>query len=149
MNINPEKVKELILIYSELDDEHKQELMAHAYSLKIKQAQLEQIRKEKIKFKTDKDLQEEVNKRGKNRAERIVNIMDVFEKMNDTDKAALFMMINQLSGDGNIVKESDITISINQKETSIKDYLEKYLFDANYDKAKEKVIGFFNDENKS
>lgn len=71
-----------------------------------------------------------------------MQMLDVLKKIDDTDKAAIFMLLNQLSGKGNRVKESDVAITVNQKDISMKDYLEKYLFDADYDKAKEKVIQF-------
>lgn len=75
-------------------------------------------------------------------AKDAMQMLDVLKKIDDTDKAAIFMLLNQLSGKGNRVKESDVAITVNQKDISMKDYLEKYLFDADYDKAKEKVIQF-------
>ena len=37
MNINPDKVKELVLLFSELDDDYQKELMGKAYELSLKQ----------------------------------------------------------------------------------------------------------------
>ncbi len=145
MNINPEKVKELVLIYSELDENYQKELMKQAYALQLKQTQLNEIKKEKLQFKTEFELQEEVDKRAAKRAEGIMDILEVLKKADDTDKAALFMVVNQLAGKGNIVKESDITITVNRNAMSMKDYLEKYLFDVDYDKAKEKAIKFMSE----
>lgn len=39
MNINPDKVKELVLLFSELDDGYQKELMGKAYELSLKQSQ--------------------------------------------------------------------------------------------------------------
>ena len=142
MNIDPKKVKELVLIYSELNEEYQKELMKKAISLQFKQAQLEQIQKEKTQFKSDFELQQEIARRTKEHAKDIVEMIDIFKKLDDTDKAALFMMVNQLSGHGNTVQEADISITVNQKEVSMKEYLDKHLFDADYDKAKEKVTDY-------
>ena len=142
MNINPEKVKKLVQIYSELNEEYQKELMKQAYTLQIKQTQLNQIKKEGIKFKTDNELHAEIDKRSVETAKDAMQMLEVLKKIDDTDKAAIFMLLNQLSGKGNRVKESDVAITVNQKDISMKDYLEKYLFDADYDKAKEKVIQF-------
>ena len=38
MNINPDKVKELVLLYSELDDDYQKELMSKVYELSLKQS---------------------------------------------------------------------------------------------------------------
>lgn len=145
MNIDPEKIKELVLIYSKLDENYQKELLKQAYILQLKQSQLNQIQKEKVKFKTDRELQIEIDKRAGKRAQDVVEMADVLDKLNSTDKAALFMLINQLSGNGNSVEETDITITVNQKNISMEEYLDKYLIDADYNKAKEKANGFMND----
>lgn len=139
MNIDPKRVKELILIYSELNEEYQKELMRQAYTLQLKQSQLKHIQKENMHFKTDRDLQEEIDRRSCERAKEIKEMLDVLKKIDDTDKAALFMMINQLAGEGNKVEESDVSITISQKDISMKEYIEKYLMDADYKKAKQKA----------
>lgn len=119
--------------------------MKKAYVLQLKQSQLKQIQKENVHLKTDLDLQEEIDRRSCERAKEIKEMLDVLKKIDDTDKAALFMMINQLAGEENKVEESDISITINQKDISMKEYLEKHLLNADYDKAKEKVTGFLDE----
>lgn len=145
MNINPEKVKELILIYSELNEDYQKELMKQVYMLRLKQTQSNKIQEEGIRFKTDIELQDEINKRSTKTAKDAMEVLNALKKMNDTDKATIFMLVNQLEGKGSTVKESDITITVNQKEVSMRDYLEKQLFDVDYDKAKEKVSKFMNE----
>ena len=147
MNIDPEKIKELVLVYSKLNEDYQKELMNHAYVLQLKQTQLKQIQEEKIKFKSDMELQSEIDRRASERVNDIVEMADLLDKMNSTDKAALFMLINQLSGKGNSVEESDITITVNQRNISMEEYLEKYLIDADYNKAKEKASKFMSDIN--
>ena len=43
MNINPEKIKELVLAYSELDEEYQNRLLKEAYKLQLMQTQKKQI----------------------------------------------------------------------------------------------------------
>ena len=78
MNIDPKKVKELILIYSELNEEYQKELMKQAYILQMKQSQLNQIQKEDKRFKTDRALQEEIDKRTNECAKDAKEMLDVF-----------------------------------------------------------------------
>ena len=56
MNLDPKKIKELITLYSELDDEYQEELFSKAKVLSIKQTRKNQILKSKEKFKTKEDL---------------------------------------------------------------------------------------------
>lgn len=145
MNIDPEKVKQLVLIFAELNEDYQKRLMAEAYKLQFKQSQLNQIQKEGISFDSEKDLDQEVEKRTGKCLKEVIELLDVIKKMNDTDKASVMMMLNQLSGKGNIFKESDITITINQKDVSMKEYLERNLSGADYEKAKEKVESFMDE----
>ena len=39
MNVDPDKIKELVLLFFELDDEYQNELMTKAYVLSLKQNQ--------------------------------------------------------------------------------------------------------------
>lgn len=65
--------------------------------------------------------------------------MKEIDKMNDTDKATVFMVMNQLAGKSNLVQESDIIITVNQKDISMKEYLENHLVNIDYEKAKDAV----------
>lgn len=145
MNIDPEKVKELVLIYSELNDDYQKELMKQAYILQLKQSQLNQIQKEQKSFKNDEELQNEIKKRSNKTAKRALDMMDKMKNMDETDLASLLIIANQLAGQGNTLKESDISITINQKDISMKEYLEKYLVYGDYEKAKEKAKGLMNE----
>lgn len=143
MNVEPKRVKELVLIFSELDEDYQKQLMLEAYKLQLMQSQKNQIQKAGTTFKNDKDFREEIEKKTSERAKEAVDLINVMNKMNDTDKAAMFMMINQLAYKSNTVKESDITITVHQKDISMKEYLEKHLVNADYDEAKQKVSEYF------
>lgn len=55
MNINPDKVKELVLLFSKLDDDYQKELMTKAYELCLKQFQKNLIKQEGKKFKSEEE----------------------------------------------------------------------------------------------
>lgn len=142
MNVDPDKVKQLVLIFSELDEEYQKELMARAYTLQLMQSQKNLIQKENVTYKTEKELEAEIKRRSNKRAEESLNLVDKLEKMDDTGIATMIMLANRLAGKGNKVRESDISITINQKDVPMKEYLENYLSNADYDKAKRKVEEF-------
>lgn len=88
-------------------------------------------------------MQEEIRNRSNKVAKESVDFIETLKQMDDTGKAAMFMMVNRLAGKANKVQESDISITINQKSISMKDYLEKHLADVDYDKAKEETDEFW------
>lgn len=147
MNIDPNKVKELILIYSELDEEYQKKLLGEAYKMQIMLSQKKQIQKEATKYKTEDELQKEIVKRSNKSAKGVLDLVKMLDEVSDTDKAAVFMMINRMARNSDTVQESDISITINQKEISVQEYLEKHFFNVDYDKVKSMVNGFMNDTN--
>lgn len=148
MNIDVDKIKEFILIYSKLDKEYQEKLFQEAYKLVLMQSQKNQMKKEGTTYKTEEEFQKELDSRTKERIGKISEVLDIFDKINDTDKAALFMMANYLERGNNSVYESDISIEVNQKDISMQEYLEKYLMNVDYAKAKDKVIRALNDNSK-
>lgn len=148
MNVDPKKIKELIMLYSQLDEEYQVKLLNEAYILLFKQTQKNQIKKENIKYATEEQLQQNITKRANENIYKAIDFLKILDKVSDTDKAALFMVINRLSGKANTVTESDISITVNQKEVSVKDYLDKYLSAADYDKAKKMTDKLFQDDKK-
>ena len=113
MNVDPKKIKELIMLYSQLDEEYQVKLLNEAYILLFKQTQKNQIKKENIKYATEEQLQQNITKRANENIYKAIDFLKILDKVSDTDKAALFMVINRLSGKANTVTESDISITVN------------------------------------
>lgn len=147
MNINPDKVKVLVLLYSELDDDYQKELMSKAYELSLKQSQKNLISKEGIKFKNEDEYRNEIENRSRVRARESAELVRLFEKINDDEKAQLAILLDKLSH-GELTKKIDIEIKINSKKVSIKDYIEEMLPHANFEAANDKVTDFFREENR-
>lgn len=89
MNINPDKVKELVLLFSELDDDYQKELMGKAYELSLKQSQKKLIRKEGLKFKSEDEYQREIEERSNKTAKESLELIQLFDKINDNKKNAI------------------------------------------------------------
>ena len=136
MNINPEKIKRLIFSFSELNDEYQDKLMMEAFRLQLRQNQEEKIKEEGMQFTFESDLQKEIDNRMNESAEHMLNMIQRLEKMDDTGRAFMFLMLDQISEKGIDTSESDITITINQKNLSMEEFLAKSLPNMDYKKAK-------------
>lgn len=137
MNINPDKVKRLVMIFAELDEEYQQKLLEEAYILQLMQGQKNNLQKEGLTFKTKEEFEKEIRKKTNEISKEILELKDLYDSVSDTKKAAMFMLINRLADKNNVIQEADISITVNQKDISWKEYIEKYLVNADYDKAKQ------------
>lgn len=126
MNVKPDKIKELVLIFSRLDDDYQKELMKQAYVLSLKQSQKNLIKKENKKFKNNNDFEKEIEDRSNQRAKEALDMVEIFEKVGDKEKAELIVLLDKLSG-GSFTKKTSIEIKINEQKVSMKDYLEEIL----------------------
>ena len=135
-NIDQTKINRLLRVFLSLDEDYQNQLLAEAFKLQLMQSQKNLIEKEGKQFKSSEALQKEIESRSNKRFTEISDMMDKLQSSDDTSKAAIFMFINQLAGKGNMIQEPEITITVNQKEISMKDYLENHLNNADYDNAK-------------
>lgn len=126
MNVDPDKIKELVLLFFELDDEYQNELMTKAYVLSLKQNQKNSIEKEGMKFKNKSEYDKEIEERSNNNAKKAIDMVELIEKIPDDKKAELFILLDKL-GSGKLTQKSDIEIKINQARVPLKDYIEDIL----------------------
>ena len=141
MNINPDKVKELVLLFSELDYGYQKELMIRAYELLLKQSQKNLINKEGKIFKNEEDYKKEIEKRSSKRARETIELLQILDQVGDEEKAQLVIVLDKLSH-GDLTKETEIEIKINSKKVSIKDYIEEILPLADFKSANEKATEY-------
>lgn len=135
MNLDPKKIKELITLYSELDDEYQEELFSKAKVLSIKQTQKNQILKSKEKFKTKKDLDKKIDEKTSRRLEEVKEMMYIYDsKMNDSQRAEIVALLDKLT-DGGLTEKTDIEITINHKNVDLIEYLEEQFPDVNVKEA--------------
>ncbi len=147
MNINPDKVKELVLLFSELDDDYQKELMGKAYELSLKQTQKNLIKKEGKRFKNDEEYKNEIEKRSRERAKESLDLLQIFDKVGDEEKAQLAIVLNKLSH-GDLTQKTDIEIKINSKKVSLKEYIEEVLPKVNFKAANEKATEYLKEINR-
>ena len=147
MNINPDKVKELVLLFSELDDDYQKELMSKAYELSLKQSQKNLIQKEGLKFKNEDEYKNAIEDRSSMVAKKSLDLLHIFEEIGDEEKAELAIVLDKLSH-GELTKKTDIEIKINSKKVSIKDYIEEVLPHADFESANEKATEYIKEINR-
>lgn len=148
MNINPDKVKELVLLFSELDDDYQKELMGKAYELSLKQSQKNLIKKENKKFKNEEEYKEEIEKRSNERVKETIDLLQIFNKIDDEGKAQLAIVLDKLSN-GDLTRKTDIEIKINSKKVSLKDYIEEVLPQADFKSANERATEYLKEINRN
>lgn len=148
MNINPDKVKELVLLFSELDDDYQKKLIGKAYELSLKQSQKNLIKKENKKFKSEEEYKEEIEKRSNERVKESIDLLQTFDKIDDEGKAQLAIVLDKLSN-GDLTRKTDIEIKINSKKVSLKDYIEEVLPQADFESANEKATEYLKEINKN
>lgn len=139
MNIDPNKVKELVLTFAELDEDYQTKLMNRARVLALKQSQEKAIHREGKKFENNLELEKEVEKRSNKRLDEVKEVVDIYDKLDDDDKAALTIIVNKLSK-GKLTQKTDLTIQINEKSISMKAYLEEVLPKADFNEANKKAM---------
>lgn len=148
MNINPDKVKELVLLFSKLDDDYQKELMGKAYELSLKQSQKNLIKKENKKFKNEEEYKEEIEKRSNERVKETIDLLQIFNKIDDEGKTQLAIVLDKLSN-GDLTRKTDIEIKINSKKVSLKDYIEEVLPQADFKSANKKATEYLKEINRN
>jgi len=138
MNINSKYIKELIDVAVTLDDEFQKKSLAKMYELQLEQKAKRKIEKKNLaegKKMAEVTLRDEIRTEANNLAKEILDMADMLDRMDSSQKAAMAMMMEK-SSPGAFTKEEEISIVINSKTISLKDYLEKMLPDVNYNDAK-------------
>ncbi|WP_409016130.1 hypothetical protein [Anaerostipes caccae] len=146
LNIDPAKIKQLVKIYSELNEENQIKLLSKAISLSAEQTQYERIKKEKIEFKNNEALKSEVQRRISEDLKDAEEFCNLLKKAGPNEMATIAMVINQLSG-GKLTKKVDISINITERNLTIKELIDEQVPGADYEKALVNVKTFFEEYN--
>ena len=131
MNIDPDKIKELVKIFAELNEKRQMVLMNKAIYLLFEQGQENNINENQQPIST-----EELNKRTSDSIKEAVKLINIMEDLDKNQMAALGLLVNELSN-GEFAKEEEIQITINSHKISIEDYINNNLPGADINKAKE------------
>ena len=74
------------------------------------------------KFKSEKEYKEEIEKRSNERAKESLDLLQIFDKIDDEGKAQLAIVLDKLSN-GDLTRKTDIEIKINSKKVSLKEVI--------------------------
>lgn len=148
MNLDYNKVKDLISIYSELNDEYQEILMQKAWDLYNKQQQKNQLLKSEEKFKSKDDLEKKVSEKAHTRAKEICDMLQQFDELNDSQKAEVVAVADKMTN-GKITEQTDFEITINKKKVDLVEYLEEQFPDANGKEACKNATRFLREQRKT
>ena len=130
MNINSGNIKRLIEIFTELNDERQHILMQEAIRLQFEQGQ------EDIAIKRGEKIDaNELASRTIERISKASELLELLEKMNKEQQAAMGIFMNELTK-GKFAKDEEIQIRINSRNMTIEEYLNKYIPGVDVEKAK-------------
>lgn len=130
MNINSGNIKWLIEIFTELDEERQHKLMQEAICLQFEQGQENMAIKKGEKIDAN-----ELASRTIEHISKASELVELLDKMNKEQQAAMGIFINELTK-GEFAKDEEIQIQINSRSMTIEEYLNKYIPGVNVDKAK-------------
>ena len=131
MNLNIEKAKELIVIFSRLSEENQNALLGHAAEMEFRQSTALKLKKSG-KPADEKHMDAEIGKfLGVAKP-----LVEMWDKMDPNHHAALVIMVNEMSN-GELTKEQYIDFVVKTRQLSIAEYIEKYIPAANIDQARE------------
>ena len=137
MNINLERIKELVNVYANLSDEDQLQLLAKAYEAQMRETQESEFKKNGKTFQNEKKKYDEITNALVGKLRRIDNVMNVFDGADATGQAAMFILMSRLGSKSNLVTEPDIEVKITEKEYTLEEYITRHLPDADYKKAYE------------
>lgn len=139
MNVNPDKINELIKNFVDLDEEGQNQLIAYSYKMLYEQSARRDIEKQNIQFNTKEDKQKEVDKLASNHLKSALDALDLLKHMNDTEKAAFFLTLKNFKEgkEKTLIDDSDITITINEKKLTTQQFLERNLNNFDLPKARD------------
>ena len=86
-------------------------------------------------------MKNEIEKRSKERAKESLDLLQIFDKVGDGEKAQLAIVLSKLSH-GDLTQKTDIEIKINSKKISLKEYIEEVLPKANFESANERATEY-------
>lgn len=162
-NINLDKINNLLSLFCELDDEFQIDLIGKAYELTIRQATMKNKSKQgefdysqwkilknesyidRKKSNQLKELEKSINSEISSKGHDLVDMHNNVKKLDEEGLALIAMMTESLKP-GSMTVEEELTVTINQKQISLQEYVEKKFpnldyptFKAKFEKLKEDI----------
>lgn len=136
------KIETLISLFTKLNEDYQRKAMGSIYKLILEQEATELVERKIIDEScniVDKSslIKNEINKR----ARSIVEISNNINKLNDEQKAQVIILMESLKPE-TFTKEDHISITINSKSYTLKEYISKQFHNVDFNKAKNNVESY-------
>ncbi len=131
MTLDVEKTKKLIDIFSRLNEENQEAVLVKAFQLEIEQNSRSNIQK-----LGKPSAQDDVDEHVYTRLKEMDKIMKLLDDAGPTGQAAMVFLMDRMTN-GEFTKEENIDFSISVRKLSASEYIEKYIPDADIERAKE------------
>lgn len=113
LNINYDKIDRLVSLFIQLDDDGQNKVMAEALM------QLARMSQKRNGLVLEDEITEGVNKEFND----IVNLVELLKKLNDKNKAAIFMEMQMLAYKGLYVPEVDVKVNVNMSKRHLREIM--------------------------
>jgi|GEM_PF-6223534 hypothetical protein len=140
-NIDAEKIKRLINLFTDLDKNYQDEAMAYIYTLVIEQfakkVSVESNQKDVKKTINEKDAVKEIKK----------DIVETFKNISklDFEQKAKLAIAMEILKKGSMTKKEEVSVVINSKEISLEEYIAKEFNGVDYNKVKRETVEIMNE----
>lgn len=139
MLIDTKKVKELLKVYAELDEQRQEKLVEKAWILHFEQIAEERLKKEKKQY-SDDDVKEAFVEMFNESEDLIELIMNA----NEEQLASVYLFLSKLKG-RNVCEDEKIKIILESEEISIEEYIRRNFANVNYKKIDAIVNNYLQD----
>ena len=139
MLIDTKKVKELLNVYAELDEQRQEKLVEKAWILHFEQIAEERLKKEKKQY-SDDDVKEAFVEMFNESEDLIELIMNA----NEEQLASVYLFLSKLKG-RNVCEDEKIKIILESEEISIEEYIRRNFANVNYKKIDAIVNNYIQD----
>ena len=139
MLIDTKKVKELLKVYAELDEQRQEKLVEKAWILHFEQIAEERLKKEKKQY-SDDDVKEAFVEMFNESEDLIELIMNA----NEEQLASVYLFLSKLKG-RNVCEDEKIKIILESEEISIEEYIRRNFANVNYKKIDTIVNNYIQD----
>ena len=139
MLIDTKKVKELLKVYAELDEQRQEKLVEKAWILHFEQIAEERLKKEKKQY-SDDDVKEAFVEMFNESEDLIELIMNA----NEEQLASVYLFLSKLKG-RNACEDEKIKIILESEEISIEEYIRRNFANVNYKKIDAIVNNYIQD----
>ena len=130
MNLDYDKARELLKIFSKLNQDNQKRLLVNAFEMEF-----EQNLRRNLNESGEPDTEENLDAIRASFLDAAKPVMKHWDDMGPNFRAALAILMNDLTK-GKLTKEEHIDFVVSSRQLSISEYIEKYIPSADIEEAK-------------